>query len=129
MYFVFVRLYSSSPQPPSQCSAPTCHLSILLKHCIVGVCPQSTYRVEMQWGGGECIFPISWSVHCSFECDSKYSERGSRSPGIDSKEAIPQTYICSLAETISCNRFLGSLNDYKFELWRASTTTLFQLSS
>jgi hypothetical protein len=29
MHFVFCRLYSSSPQPPQQCLAPTCHLSTL----------------------------------------------------------------------------------------------------
>ncbi len=29
MYFVFCRLFPSSPQPPRQCLAPTCHLSSL----------------------------------------------------------------------------------------------------
>jgi hypothetical protein len=36
MYFVFCRLYLSSPKPPRQCLSPTCHLSSLNQHWIGG---------------------------------------------------------------------------------------------
>ncbi len=40
--------------------------------------PQSTYRVEMKYG--ECIGPLSWSVHCNFVRDGKQSGGGGRAP-------------------------------------------------
>ncbi len=36
MYFVFCRLYPSSPKPPRQCLDPTCNLFTLNLHCIAG---------------------------------------------------------------------------------------------
>ncbi len=55
-----------------------------------------------------------------------------RSPGIDAKESIPPGYKAGgigcqdtrLTESVPCNRFLGSLNVYKFGLWCETILTM-----
>jgi hypothetical protein len=61
-----------------------------------------------------------------------------RSPGINSQQGGPvrQLYLSfwparlhRLAESVLRNRFPGSINVYKYGLWRAGTITLFLFGS
>ncbi len=82
------------------------------------------------WGAGACQLFTSYSSHIRARIFESL-----RSPGIDSASlcSLAGRYdypICRtgppalqrLAESIPCNRFLGSLNVYKFGLWEQEKT-------
>jgi hypothetical protein len=50
------------------------HLYMYVERLADNLQPQSTYRGRVEVG--ECICPLSWSIHQNFVHDGKYSERG-----------------------------------------------------
>jgi hypothetical protein len=90
MYFFL----SSLPQPPRQCSAPTCHLSTiktLYRRC------RFAHRVHIggrdAMGGVYLPYQLERTLQLCRNVMVNKVKGGLRSPGIDFKEAIPPIYV------------------------------------